>query len=95
MHTVGNTHINLRYIAETTGFGCYSTDFTLFTFTKPPLFRRNRLTGSGNPSFESHVEGKAQQRENEGYIRSSFQIAYDCTLFTEEQLIRTGLVLWF
>ena len=64
-------------------------------FTKPPLFRRNRLTGSGNPSFESHVEGKAQQRENEGYSRSSFQIPHDCTLFTEAQLIRTGLVLWF
>ena len=28
-------------------------------FTKPPLFRRNRLTGSGNPTFESKVEGKA------------------------------------
>ena len=31
-------------------------------FTKPPLFRRNRLTGSGNPIFESCVEVKAQQR---------------------------------
>ena len=30
------------------------------TFTKPPLFRRNRLTGSVNPSFESCEEGKAQ-----------------------------------
>ena len=28
-------------------------------FTKPPLFQRNRLTYSGNPSFESCVEGKA------------------------------------
>jgi hypothetical protein len=55
----------------------------LQTFTKPPLFQRNRLTGSGNPSFESHVEEKAQQRENEGCSRSSFQIPHDCTLFTE------------
>ena len=23
-------------------------------FTKPPLFQRNRLTCSGNPTFESH-----------------------------------------
>ena len=30
--------------------------------TKPPLFRRNRLTGRGNPTFESCVEVKAQQR---------------------------------
>ena len=30
--------------------------------TKPPLFRRNKLTGSGNPAFESCVEVKAQQR---------------------------------
>ena len=30
--------------------------------TKAPLFRRNSLTGSGNPSFESCVEVKAQQR---------------------------------
>ena len=29
-------------------------------FTKPPLFQRNRLTGSGNPTFESCVELKAQ-----------------------------------
>ena len=29
------------------------------SFTKPHLFQRNRLTGSGNPSFESYVEGKA------------------------------------
>ena len=28
------------------------------TFTKPPLFRRNRLNGSGNPTFESWLEGK-------------------------------------
>ena len=27
-------------------------------FTKPHLFQRNRLTGSGNPTFESKVEGK-------------------------------------
>ena len=33
------------------------------TFTKPPLLQRSRLTGSGNPLFESCVEGKAQQRE--------------------------------
>ena len=32
------------------------------TFTKPPLFHRNRLTCSGNPSFESCVKVKAQQR---------------------------------
>ena len=25
------------------------------SITKPPLFRRNRLTGSGNPGFESYV----------------------------------------
>ena len=31
-----------------------------WAFTKPPLFQRNRLTGSGNPSFESFVELKAQ-----------------------------------
>ena len=75
---------------------CYGAmQHLVLAFTKPPLFRRNRLTGSGNPSFESHVEGKAQQRENEGYSRSSFQIPHDCTLFTEAQLIRTGLVLWF
>ena len=42
-------------------------------FTKPPLFQRNRLACSGNPSFESCVEGKAQQREIEVYSRSSFQ----------------------
>ena len=27
--------------------------------TKPRLFRRNRLTGSGNPIFESYFEGSA------------------------------------
>jgi hypothetical protein len=32
-------------------------------FTKPPLLQRSRLTGSGNPLFESCVEGKVQQRE--------------------------------
>ena len=31
--------------------------------SKPPLFQRKRLTGRGNPSFESYVEGKARQRE--------------------------------
>ena len=31
-------------------------------FTKPPIFRRNRLTGSGNPSFESWVEVKTKYR---------------------------------
>ena len=31
-------------------------------FTKPPLFQRNRFTCSGNPSFESCVEVKAQKR---------------------------------
>ena len=42
------------------------------------------------------VEDKetGQQRENEGYSKSSFQIPHNCTLFTEAQLIRTGLVLW-
>ena len=63
-------------------------------FTKPPLFRRNRLTGGGNPTFESYVEGKALKREIEVYCRSSFQIPHDCTHFIEAQLIRTGLVLW-
>ena len=29
------------------------------SYTKPPLFQRNRLTCSGNPSFESCEEGKA------------------------------------
>ena len=42
-------------------------------FTKPPLFQRNRLTCSGNPLFESCVEGKAKQREITVYSRSSFQ----------------------
>jgi hypothetical protein len=42
-------------------------------FTKPPLFQRNGLTCSGNPLFESCVEGKAKQREIAGYSRSSFQ----------------------
>ena len=63
-------------------------------FTKPPLFQRNRLTGSGNPTFESCVEGKALKREIEVYSRSSFQIPHDCTHFIEAQLIRTCLVLW-
>ena len=31
-------------------------------FTKPPLFQRNRLTCSGNPTLESCLEVKAQQR---------------------------------
>ena len=48
----------------------------LVAFTKPPLFQRNRLTGSGIPSC---VEEKAQQREIEVYSRSSFQIPHDCT----------------
>ena len=34
----------------------------LVPFTKHPLFQRNRLTCSGNPTFESCVEVKAQQR---------------------------------
>ena len=42
-------------------------------FTKPPLFQRNGLTCSGNPLFESCVEGKAKQREISVYSRSSFQ----------------------
>ena len=37
-------------------------EFAVKPFTKPPLFQRNRLTGSGNPTFESCVEVKAQQR---------------------------------
>ena len=32
------------------------------TFTKPPLFQRNRLACSGNPTYESCVEVKAEQR---------------------------------
>ena len=40
-------------------------------FTKPPLFQRNRLTGSGNPSFESCVEEKAQQRERVCLLREA------------------------
>ena len=55
--------------------------------------RRNRLTGSGNPIFESYVEGKALQREIEVYSRSSLQIPHDCIHFIQAQLIRTGLVL--
>ena len=69
-------------------------DQLMCSFTKPPLFQRNRLTGSGNPTFESYVEGKALYREIEVYSRSSFQIPHDCTHFIEAQLIRTGLVLW-
>ena len=42
-------------------------------FTKPPLFQRNGLTCSGNPLFESCVEGKAKQREIAVYSRSFFQ----------------------
>ena len=38
------------------------------------------LTGSGNPTFESYVEGKALQRV-EVYSWSSFQILYDCKNF--------------
>ena len=37
---------------------CFHCD----TFTKLPLFQRNRLTCSGNPTFESCVEVKAEQR---------------------------------
>ena len=43
------------------------------SFTKPRLFQRNRLRCSGNPSFESCVDGKAQQREIAVYSQSSFQ----------------------
>ena len=50
-----------------------SVQYLRYVFTKPPLFQRNRLTCSGNPSFESCVEGKAQQREFAVYSRSSFQ----------------------
>ena len=46
-------------------------DMVCRTITKPPLFQRNRLTGSGNPTFESYVEGKAREREIEVYSRSS------------------------
>ena len=48
-------------------------------FTKPPLFQRNRLTGSGNPLFESCVEGKAQKREIQVYSRRTYQIPHDST----------------
>ena len=48
-------------------------------FTKPPLFRKNRLTRSGNPTLESKEDGKALLREIEVYSRSSFQIPHDCT----------------
>ena len=58
----------------------------------PNLFRRNRLTGSDNTTFESKVEGKALQREIEVYRRSFFQIPHDCTVFTHAQLIRTPSV---
>ena len=66
----------------------------VLSFTKPPLLQRSRLTGSGNPLFESCVEGKAQQREIQVYSRSTYQIPHDCTFFKKAQLIRTGLVLW-
>ena len=49
------------------------------TFTKPPLLQMSRLTGSGNPLFESCVEGKAQQREIQVYSWSTYQIPHDCT----------------
>ena len=35
--------------------------------------KRNRLTCSGNPSYESYVEQEAQEREIAVYSRSSFQ----------------------
>jgi hypothetical protein len=41
------------------------------SFTKPPLLQRSRLTGSGNPLFESCVEGKAQEREIQVHSRST------------------------
>ena len=31
----------------------------LYSLTEHPLFWKNRPTGSGNPTFESYVEGKA------------------------------------
>ena len=37
-----------------------TSNIELGAFTKPHLFQRNRLTGGGNLSFESCVEGKAQ-----------------------------------
>ena len=46
------------------------------TFTEPPPFQRNRLTGSGTPSFESCVEGKAQQREIELYSGKSSVVVW-------------------
>ena len=49
----------------------------LIAFTKPPLLQRSRLTGSGNPLFESCVEGKAQQREIQVYSRNTYQIPHD------------------
>ena len=49
------------------------------SFTKPPLLQMSRLIGSGNPFFESCVEGKAQQWEIHVYSRSTYQIPHDCT----------------
>ena len=37
--------------------GCALWLDVCMSFTKPPLFRKNRLTGSGNPTFESYVDG--------------------------------------
>ena len=65
----------------------------MLQFTKPPLFQRGKLTGSGNPTFVSYVEGKDLYKKIEVYSRSSFQIHQDCTLFIEAQMIRKGLVL--
>ena len=44
-------------------FVCLLKNFVVVaekSFTKPPLFQRNRLTCSGNPLFESCVEVKSQ-----------------------------------
>ena len=49
------------------------------SFTKPPILQRSRLTGSGNPLFESCVVGKVQQREIQVYSRITYQIPHDCT----------------
>ena len=57
---------------------CWRLD-SLASITKPPLLQRSRLTGSGNPLFESCVEGKAQQRDIQVYSRSTYQIPHGCT----------------
>ena len=71
--------ISVFFLMKTTTPGPAAYTHCPNTITKPPLFRRNGLTGSGNPTFESCLEVKAQQRQIEVYSRSSFQIPHDCT----------------